>query len=139
MKIIPALLAALVITVLVGAGILVVGANALFNPNTVPVSNSPQAVSAAGSNQPVSALNQQQIQQLQNLVQQYQQREKQYQSQLNTAAQRINQANQQLQSYQQLISSLQQAGVIRSTADGQVMVPRQRFGGDDGNFFGGNN
>lgn len=136
MKIIPALLAALIITVLVGAGIFVVGVNAFFNPNTVPVSNSPQSVSVAASSNQAST--DQQVQQLQSLVQQYQQREKQYQDQLNTAAQHINQDNQQLQSYQQLITALQQAGVIRITANGQVTLPRQRFG-DDGNFFGGNN
>jgi hypothetical protein len=142
MKIIPALLAALLITVLVGAGIFVVGVNAFFNPNTVQVSNAPQAASAAGSDTQVSQnlSDQQQIQQLQGLVQQYQQREKQYQDQLNTAAQRLNQDNQQLQSYQQLLGALQQAGIIRITSDGQVMIPRQRsFNGDDNSFGGSNN
>jgi uncharacterized protein YlxW (UPF0749 family) len=133
MKIFPALFAAMVITVLVGAAMFIIGANALFNKNIVPITNSPQAVSAAANpsqaNQPESE--QQQIQQLQSLVQQYQQREKQYQAQINSAAQRLNQDNQQIQSYQQLLADLQQAGIIRITPDGQVIVPRQRFSGGD--------
>ncbi len=141
MKVIPAIFAALLITTLVGVGIMVVGANALFNQNTLPVLNSPQqAVSgaaAAGTTGTTQQAGQQasqqqaQLQQMQNLVQQYQQREKQYQTQLNNAAQQLNQANQQVQQYQQLLEALQQQGVIRITADGQVMVPRQRFSGDD--------
>ncbi len=152
MKIIPAIFAALIITSLVGVAIFVVGANALFNQNTLPILNAPQTVSgaaaaagAAGSagtagNAAVSQQTgqQAQLQQLENLVQQYQQREKQYQTQLNDAAQRVNQANQQVQQYQQLLEALQQQGVIRITADGQVLIPRSR-GFDDGGFFGGNN
>jgi uncharacterized protein with von Willebrand factor type A (vWA) domain len=136
MKIVPALLAAFLITAVVGAAMLVVGGNALFNQNTIPVTNSPQSVSAEASG-PVQGGQQaesQQIQQLQNLVQQYQQREKQYQTQLNDAAQRLNQDNQQLQSYQQLIDALQQQGIIRITTDGQVLIPRARFSDDDGSF-----
>src|SRR5512142_1212411 len=147
MKIIPAIFAALIITALVGVAIFVVGANALFNQNTLPILNSPQTVSgaaaaagAAGSagNAAVSQQTgqQAQLQQLENLVQQYQQREKQYQTQLNDAAQRVNQANQQVQQYQQLLEALQQQGVIRITADGQVLIPRQR---SDDNFFNGGN
>ncbi len=135
MKIFPGLIASLLITVLIGAAMFLVGGNALLNPNTVPVSNSPQAVSAAANN---AQANQPQVQQLESLVQQYQQREQQYQTQLNTAAQRLNQADQQLQSYQQLIDALQQQGVIRITSNGQVLIPRQGRGSDDG-FFGGNN
>lgn len=142
MKIFPAIIAALLITTLVGVAMLVVGGNAIFNTNTIPVTNSPQsssgtsATSAQTNLQPAS---QQQMQQLQNLVQQYQQREKQYQTQLNDAAQRLNQANQQVQSYQQLLSALQQQGVIRITADGQVLIPQGRFNGSDNGFFGDGN
>ncbi len=144
MKIFPAIIAAFLITAMVGIAMLVVGGNALFNQNTVPVTNSPQVVSGAGvSGQAVQpAADQQSVQQMQNLIQQYQQREKQYQSELNTAAQRLNQANQQVQSYQQLIDALQQRGIIRITSDGQVMIPRSRFGDSDGGgggFFGNGN
>jgi hypothetical protein len=140
MKILPAIIAAFLITALVGMGMLVVGGNALFNQNTIPVTDSPQAVGAASSgsqlNQP--AADQLSVQQMQSLVQQYQQREKQYQAELNTAAQRLTQANQQAQSYQQVLEALAQQGIIRITADGQILIPRGRFGNSDNDgFFGG--
>lgn len=134
MKIFPGILASLLITALVGAGMFVIGGNALLNNNTAPVSNSPQTAQAQGVSAPSG---QTQVQQLENLVQQYQQREKQYQAQLNTAAQRLNQANEQVQSYQQVLSALQERGVIQITNDGQILIPRSRsstgnsFFGDD--------
>ncbi len=132
---IKAIAVSLVITAVIGCGMLAIGWSALFNPNGVAPSNSPGAASV-----PVveAASTTTDVKQLQDLVRQYQQREQQYQQQLNTAANRLNQANQQLQSYQQLISALQQAGVIQISANGQVYIPQQRFGGDD-NFFGGGN
>jgi hypothetical protein len=134
MRTIPALIAAFLITAMVSGVLLLVGANALLNANTVPVSDSKQA---SNSSTGIIQMDQHQVQQLESRIQQYQQREKQYQTDLNIAAQRINQSNQQIRSYQQLIVALQQAGVIQVSPDGQVMIPQQRI--NDDNFFGGSN
>jgi ATP-dependent protease HslVU (ClpYQ) peptidase subunit len=142
MKALPAILAALATTVVVGVAMLLIGGNALLNRNTLPISNSP-SITNISSVSAATGSTDQQVAQLQSLVQQYQQREQQYQAQLNEAANRLNQDNQQLaqaqqdlQSYQQLISMLQQSGVIRITADGQVYILRGgRGGGDDNGAF----
>ena len=153
MKTVPAIIAALGITAVVALGMLLIGTNALFNPNAGPVFNSPSTVqaaapataapatpasagasagaaSSAGATSPDA---QQQIAQLQALVQQYQDREKQYQTELNQAAQKINQANQQAsqanqtaQDYQNILMQLQQMGVISISANGQITVNRSR-------------
>jgi uncharacterized protein YlxW (UPF0749 family) len=136
MKTFPAIIFALLITAVIGVAMFMIGANALFNQNNVPVSNSPNTtnVSAASSTQ-----DQQAITQMQDLINQYQTREKQYQSELNDAAQRLNQANQQLdqtnqqlQSYVQLLNELQNVGVIRITNDGRVLIPGGGGGGNNG-------
>jgi cell shape-determining protein MreC len=128
MKTIPAVIFAVLITAVIGVVMFMIGANALLNKNSVPISNSPNTtttnVSAA-----VSTQDQQTIQQMQNLINQYQARDKQYQSELNDAAQRLSQANQQLdqtnqqlETYVQLINELQNFGVIRITNDGRVLI-----------------
>jgi len=125
MKTFPAILAAFLITLVIGASMLVIGGNALLNPDSGPVSNTPQQAesvspvdgAAADSNAA--------------LIQQYQQREKQYQAQLQEASKRLEQANQQLQYYTQIVDELQQRGIIRIDPDGQVFLPRARHGDDD--------
>ena len=151
MKTFPAIVAAVVITVIVGISMLLIGGNALFNPNAGPVSNSPaqaQAASGSASNATAvsaavgqSQLDQQQIAQLQAQVKQYQAREQQYQTELNQAAQKINQDNAQLnqatqavQNYQQILAQLQQIGLISVSNNGQITV--NGFGG--GSRSGGN-
>lgn len=154
MKTVPAIIAALAITVVVAVGMLLIGANALFNPNAGPIFNSPSAVQAAapaassssnGANTTAvsaaggNASDAQQIAQLQALVKQYQDREKQYQTELNQAATQLNQANQNAQNYQNILAQLQQLGVINITADGQITVNtigRSRSG--NGSFFNDN-
>ena len=135
MKTFPAIMAALFVTLLVGAVMLMIGANALVNPNTVPVNSAPSSAVQGAQDSNVSAVSgpadQAQFQQMQNLIKQYQQREQQYKTQLDKAAQTINQDNAQLQNYQQLIDALQQNGIIRITQDGQILLPRRGFGGDD--------
>jgi methyl-accepting chemotaxis protein len=143
MKAIPAVLFALAITGVIGIGMLLIGGNALFNPNTVPVVSAAAADSSSATTKQavaVSASNQQ-MADMQALIQQYQQREKQYQTQLNEAAQRLNQANQQLsqanqqinqanqsaQSYQQILSELQRRGIIRIDQDGNIFIRRGDF------------
>ena len=153
MKTFPAILAALGITAIVAVGMLLIGANALFNPNAGPIFNSPTTVQAAAPASNTSAVNvsanaangttagstaasAQQIAQLQSLVKQYQDREKQYQTELDQAAQKLNQTNQQLsqsnqtaQEYQNILAQLQQMGVIQVSSDGQITV--NRSGGGD--------
>ncbi len=136
MKPLPAILASLAITAVIAIGMLVIGANALLNPNTVPVANASNSAATSGGvaavsdpsvvSTPNGATSDQQIAQLQALVKQYQDREAQYQTQLNNAAQQLDQANQQLQSYQQLISALEQRGIIRLDQNGNITIFRGR-------------
>lgn len=119
-KKIPALLAAFLITICVGLGMLAVSGSAYFNKNGIPVVDSP--ISATATAAAVSA-QEAQIQQLQDLVNQYQAREQQYQSQITDASQQINASKQQIQQYQQLLMALQSRGVISISADGRVMIP----------------
>ena len=136
MKPLPAILASLAITAVIALGMLVIGVNALLNPNTVPVVNASPSVDPAGSVAAVSdpstssstanPTTDQQIAQLQALVKQYQAREQQYQTQLTDAAQQLDQANQQLQSYQQLLTALEQRGIIRLDQNGNIMISRGR-------------
>ena len=118
MKKVTAIVAAFLITATLGLGTFVVGANALTNKNSIPVSNSPTTSASTQSNQAQA----QQIQQLQNLVNQYQQRDQQYQSEVSQAAQQIQSDSQQIQQYQTLITILQQQGVISISQDGRVFI-----------------
>ena len=132
MKILPAIIIALLMTTGLTGIVVFMGANALLNPFKAPVANAPKPTTMAGNS--ADAQQQQAINQLvqqQQLVNQYQQREKQYQDELKQAADRLNQANQQLaqtnqtlKTYQTLIQELQQAGIIAITRDGRVMVPQ---------------
>ncbi len=94
MKRILALVAAFVMTGLVALCMLAVGGAALFNPNSVPVSNSPSAPSSVAASADPST--QAQVAELQNEIAQYQQQ--------------LDQANAQLQDYQNLLTALQQRG-----------------------------
>jgi septal ring factor EnvC (AmiA/AmiB activator) len=133
MKKIQALIAAVMITGLVGLGMLAIGVNAALNPNTVAASDSPGSAPAVASDTSgsVSAAvgattsqAQTQIAQLQNLIAQYQNREKQYQAQLD-------QADTQLQQYQALLAEMQRRGLIRINGDGSIQLPRRGLGGGD--------
>ena len=152
MKQVSAIIAALVITAFTGLGIFAIGSNAFLNTNTVPIQNSPtdattSASTTTGSSAVADPATQAQLKQMQDLVAQYQAREKQYQSELADAAQKLKdatsqaqqaqaeaqQAAQQVQQYQDILMQLQQRGVIRVTADGQIMIPRRGgFSGDTG-------
>lgn len=148
MKTFPAILFALGITAVVAIVMVVIGANALVNPNTVPVANAPSSSVAAASYNPNSkagdspsssqsassaqsaqTAQNQQLAQLQALVAQYQSRETQYQSELNQAIQQLNNANSQLQQdnqeiaqFQQLLQAMQQDGLITITSDGRIFL-----------------
>jgi peptidoglycan hydrolase CwlO-like protein len=120
MKRLYALIAAAIITVLVGLGMLAIGVNAVLNPNTVAASSTPGDPANNVSTKSPDA--QAQVRQLQDLVAQYQDREKQYQAQLN-------QEDTQLQQYQQLLIELQRRGLIRINGDGSIQLPRRGLGG----------
>ncbi len=141
MKTLPAILFALGITAIVAVVMVVIGSNALVNPNTVPTTNSPSssgvaAASYSSNSQPAdppSASQNAQIQQLQALVTQYQDREKQYQTELNQAIQNLNdansqlqQANQEIQQFQQLLEAMQARGLITITSDGRIYLGGNR-------------
>jgi septal ring factor EnvC (AmiA/AmiB activator) len=122
-KQISAILAELFITGFIALCITVVGANALVNKNSVPVSNSPQATVVASSANDPSAATQTQIQQLEDRINQYQQREQQYQQELQTAQQQLQDANSQLAQFQQLLQVMQQRGLILINQNGQIFLP----------------
>lgn len=116
-KTLPAIAAALGMSVFIGLAIVAFGLNALFNQNVSPV----QAAAETGTN--IAAI-QTTNQDLQTTISQFQAREAQYQSELQQAADQINQLNQQNLQYQQLVQALQNAGVIQITSNGQVLVSR---------------
>jgi peptidoglycan hydrolase CwlO-like protein len=121
-KQISAILAALFITGFIALCMTVVGANALVNKNSVPVSNSPQAtVVASTTNDPPAA--QTEIQQLEARINEYQQREQQYQQELQTAQQQLQDANSQIAQFQQLLQVMQQRGLIFINQSGQIFLP----------------
>jgi hypothetical protein len=127
----PAILAALVMTTVIGLVIVALGINALFNNNVA-------TAQAAGLPDPSLSVNQATIDQLQSLIEQYQAREAQYQTEMQQAADQLNQTNAELQRYQDLVVALQNSGVIRIAANGQVFVGpgvsgerNNGFNGDD--------
>jgi peptidoglycan hydrolase CwlO-like protein len=121
MKRFQAIVAAALTTALIALGMVVIGADAASNTNTVPVSNSPSSTTTLASN--TTAVDAQtQLGQLQSLINQYQDREKQYQTEINNLSQKLSQANGQVDQLQQILLALQQRGVIQITQDGQVLI-----------------
>ena len=121
MKHISAIITAIVITAVVGLGIMVIGVNALTNPNTVPLQNSPNASLSAnnltsGSSASPSASGSTDVQQLQ--------------QQVSSLQSQLNQASQEIQQYQSLLVVLQQRGVIRIDSKGNIYLPQ----GESGEF-----
>jgi len=117
LKRLQAFIAASIVTAVLAACMLAVGASAAMNQNVVPVLDVTAAPNAVASTAPTPDQNQ--IAQLNNLVKQYQDREKQYQTQLN-------QANTQLQQYQSLLQDLQRRGIIRINSDGTIQLRVQK-------------
>jgi hypothetical protein len=119
-KRLEAMIAAMIVTGVIGACILLVGANALLNPNSVPASNSvdvPAAIAAVTAADPQTLA---QMNQLKDIVGQYQNREKQYQSQ-------IDQLNGQVKQLQGVMTELQRRGVIRILNDGTIQLGRSNL------------
>jgi hypothetical protein len=117
-KQVVAFLAAFFITGVVALAMLIVGANAVLNPNGVAVSNSPAAVTVSNSTSADSAT----VAQLQSQIALYQSREQQYQSALDSDNQQLQQAAQEMQMIQRLLIYLQNQGLIRIDNQGQISV-----------------
>jgi signal transduction histidine kinase len=116
MKHASAITTALIITAIIGLGIMVIGVSAFTNKNIVPLQNSPNASTANSSvntDQSSSSASSQ--------VQQLQQQVNDLQSQLSQASQVIAQ-------YQNLLQVLQQRGVISIDSNGNIYLPQ----GDSG-------
>ena len=143
MKRLQGLIAATLVTFIVGFGMLAIGVNAASNSNSVPVSDSPVSnspasdsraqTSAATTSNVVnisnSAADQAQIKQLQDTLQQYQDREKQYQQREQQYQQMIQEqqaqldaANQQVDQFKQFVLFLQSRGVVTVDNQGQVRL-----------------
>ena len=121
-----ALSAAVLMTMCVAGAMLAIGGAALFNKSGADAANS---ASQSPKVAEVSASQNAQIQQMQDLItqyqaheQQYQQREQQYQDQLNQANAQITQFQQQLQQVQALLQALAARGLIVITNDGRIML-----------------
>jgi putative salt-induced outer membrane protein YdiY len=105
-KHLSAILAALVITSVIGFGIFTIGVSALTNKNTVPIQNTPaSATSAMGSNTPADPPG----------------------TSTNTLQSQLNQDNTVIQQYQSLIQVLQQQGLIVVDQNGNIYIPRGDF------------
>jgi peptidoglycan hydrolase CwlO-like protein len=125
MKRLQGLVAATLITLVVGFGMVAVGVNAASNTDSVPVSNSPVQASLASAStapDPAQAQVQAQINQLQDLIKQYQSREQQYQAELSKLSQQLSDANTQVNQLQQVLMALQERGVIQITRDGRIFI-----------------
>jgi TolA-binding protein len=117
MKHISAILTAVIITTIIGLGILVVGVSALSNTNTVALQNSPSTgltgsnpTNTGGNTAVSSASSSSDVQQLQQQV-----------SNLQT---QLDQAAQVIQQYQSLLLVLQQRGVIVIDQSGNIYLPQ---------------
>jgi peptidoglycan hydrolase CwlO-like protein len=115
-KHLSALIAALLITSVIGFGIFTIGVNALTNKNTVPLQNAPASAASSSSTgssttaDPAATTNVQQLQQ-----------------EVSTLQSQLNQDNQVLQQYQSLIQVLQQQGLIVIDQNGNIYIPRGSF------------
>ncbi len=128
----PALIAAFLTTLVIAIVMVLVGANALFNPNSIPVSAAAPTTVAASDTGGVVAVSANtttdQVQQLNALIAQYQAREQQYQQREQQYQQQLTDASSQVQDLQSVLQQLQRMGVIRIDQNGQISVPRR--GGD---------
>ncbi len=110
MKQVQALFAALIVTAIVAAGMLLIGVNAVLNPNTVPIQDAPASISTNLSAAPALAPDSTQAQ------------VNQLKTQLNSATQQLSQTQAQLQQDEMILNELQRRGVIRIGADGTVQI-----------------
>ncbi len=122
MKRLQGFIAATFITAIVAVGMVGIGANALSNPNSVAVSNSPASNSPAQVSAKATDQSAAQIEQMQNLIKQYQNREQQYQTEIKSLSQQLSDANATAEQAQQVLQALQERGVIQITRDGRIFL-----------------
>jgi biotin-(acetyl-CoA carboxylase) ligase len=121
MKRVQGFIAATFITALVAVGMVGIGINAISNPNSVAVSDSPAQTTQVSTNA-ASDQTSAQIDQLQNLIKQYQSREQQYQSEIKSLSQQLSDANATAEQAQQVLQALQERGIIQITRDGRIFL-----------------
>jgi hypothetical protein len=107
MKHFSAIITALLITAVIGFGIVVIGLNALTNSNTVALQNSPNN-NVSGNSLSTIGDNSAQVQQLQ--------------VQMSEMQSQLNQAGQAIQQYQSILITLQQHGLIRIDQNGNIYL-----------------
>ena len=112
MKNLTALIAAFIVTGIIGVALFGIGFSAMVNKNTVPLANSP----SGNNTNTVQVSNQVQVQQMESQLTQFQDR-------LNQAIDQLNTQNTQIQQYQQLLQALVERGVIIVRSDGSVLIP----------------
>jgi septal ring factor EnvC (AmiA/AmiB activator) len=140
MKQFTAIIAALLITGVIGSAMFIVGGSALANKNTAPMLNSLSQANttnvSTSSSDPTQAQVQSQSQadaqnlaNAQNEINQLQTSLTQYQDRLNQAIQQINTDNTQLAQYQaefqqvqNLLTQMQQMGLITIDSNGQIFI-----------------
>jgi biotin-(acetyl-CoA carboxylase) ligase len=124
MKRLQGFIAASFITAIVAVGTVGIGVNALSNPNTVAVSNSPAQTTQAAQVSTKAATDQTsaEIDQMQNLIKQYQSREQQYQTEIKSLSQKLSDANATADQARQILDALQQRGIIQITQDGRIFL-----------------
>jgi TolA-binding protein len=120
MKHASAITTALIITAIIGLGIMVIGVSAFTNKNVVPLQNSLNA-STANSSTGSSVNTAQSSGSTTAQVQQLQQQVSDLQSQLDQASQIVTQ-------YQNLLLVLQQRGVISIDSHGNIYLPQGSSG-----------
>jgi TolA-binding protein len=120
MKHASAITTALIITAIIGLGIMVIGVSAFTNKNVVPLQNSPNS-STANSSTNSSVNTAQSSGSTTAQVQQLQQQVSDLQSQLSQASQVVAQ-------YQNLLLVLQQRGIISIDSNGNIYLPQGSSG-----------
>jgi TolA-binding protein len=117
MKHASAITTALIITTVIGLGMLVIGLSAFTNKNVVPLQNSPNSsqvsntANSSTTNSTSSSSSSADVQQLQQEV--------------TTLQSQLGQASQMIQQYQNLLVVLQQRGVIRIDQNGNIYLPQR--------------
>ena len=138
MKQFSAIIAAIIITGIVGTAMVIVGGNALTNKNTVPMLNAQAGASTNSQTLVTATQNSAQTQaqadtqtlaNAQSEITQLQDSLNQYQTRLNQAVSQLNQDNAQLAQYQTefkqvqtLLQQLQNLGLITISNDGQIYI-----------------
>jgi len=121
MKRLQGLIAATFITGIVALGVVGIGVNAVSNPNSVAVSDSPNKAAQVSANTAADQTSAQ-IDQLQNLIKQYQSREQQYQTEIKSLSQKLSDANGTADQARQILQALQERGIIQITQDGRILL-----------------